>query len=241
MSVYIFPLLFWNFFTQKSSDFIFGLFVGILTNFLTWWLLYHYIKPSIRFSPYINKRFHVPTSEDKSQYGYCIKIENRGWRPVIDVEIMVRIKINWPGDYLPDIWDIIYIPLSGRGEIVYRIPIIYPTKHKNGRRPSLRLKINDMDRFREKPFYPAEIKHKANMRNLLLEDILNLGANTTLEIIASGYDEFSGARKIFLSNRYTINDIKEGIFQPNGLQVIESPKISKELKKYLLTGKSTFR
>lgn len=231
----------WEFFTQESNQFIFGLVTGIFTNFLTWWLLYHYIKPSVHFSPSINKRPHVPTPQDKSSYGYWIKIENGGRRSVIDVEIMVRLRINWPSDYMSNVWDTIYVPLSERGEIVYRFPIIYPVKSKNGHRPSLRLHINNIDRFREKPYYPKEMKYKASRRKLLLEDILNLGPNPTLEIVAFGFDEFSGARKVFLSTRYTVDDIKEGVFQLDGLKVIESPEMNEEAKKLLRATKKLVR
>ncbi len=42
-------------------------------------------------------------------------------------------------------------------------------------------------------------------------------------IEAFGYDEFSGARKLFLSKSYTIHDIKEGAFVPGGLDIQEPP------------------
>ena len=42
-----------------------------------------------------------------------------------------------------------------------------------------------------------------------------------LELIAFGFDSFSGARKMFRSKRYTLADIKDGGFSKVGLGVVE--------------------
>ena len=49
--------------------------------------------------------------------------------------------------------------------------------------------------------------------------MLTLGAQTTLDTEAFGYDEFSGTRRLFLSKDYTVNDIKVGPFDQGGLTV----------------------
>lgn len=205
------------------EQFVLGFLVGVVTNIFSWWILAHYVVPSIHFSPSISKRPRVSTERDAAPFGYRIKLENRGRRSVIDLELIVRLRINWPPDYLPSTWTIFNVPLSESGGDTYRIPRILPVSKGKHVRTTVRLHINDIDEFRDKPFYPEPIRFKAKERALLLEDILSLGPQPTLQVLAFGYDEFSGARKLFVSKLYTMNDIKEGLFRTDGLEVVETP------------------
>lgn len=60
-----------------------------------------------------------------------------------------------------------------------------------------------------------------------IEDLLSLDNNVKLVVQLFGYDEFSGARKMFISKPYTLKDIKHGTFDhkftidQTGLQVVE--------------------
>jgi hypothetical protein len=225
-------------FTPAWGDLASGLVIGLIASFSSWWFLYHFLTPSINFAPSISKRPHVPTPEDGSRYGYWIRIENNGQRPVIDVEIRVRLRINYPPDYMANVWDIIDVPLAANGEITHRIPIIYPIKHKKGRRPDLRIHFNSLGLFRDKPYYPKKIKYRASRRALLLEDILGLVPSPSLDVVAFGFDEFSGARKLFMSPRYTLDDIRKGRFQSDGLTVVDWPDMDKQAEQLLRHRKS---
>ena len=66
--------------------------------------------------------------------------------------------------------------------------------------------------------YPEEVRQKFQEKSLLLEDVLLLGHDTKLRVVVFGYDSFSGARRIFESRLYGLNDIKEGRFK--GLQIV---------------------
>ena len=50
-----------------------------------------------------------------------------------------------------------------------------------------------------------------------------MGSEADLTIEAFGYDEFSGARKLFLSKPYTIHDIREGGLVKGGLGIEQRP------------------
>jgi hypothetical protein len=52
-----------------------------------------------------------------------------------------------------------------------------------------------------------------------LEDLLRLGDRAYIEVQAFGYDEFSGTRKLFQSDRLTKQDIHEGVFSKDSLSV----------------------
>jgi hypothetical protein len=198
---------------------IIGFLFGLAANILTWWIFTHLLVPNIRFSPSISKRVRDATKNDASKFGYRIKMENSGLRSVIDIELTARLRINWPPDYLPNAWNIINVPLEKASVYPYRIVRLIPASKGKHIRHTLRLLINEIADFRDIPSYPAAIKRRAKKRVLSLEDILTLGPNPSLQITAFGYDEFSGARKLFLSKEYTIDDIKEGLFEQNGLEI----------------------
>lgn len=192
-----------------------GLLTGILTALIAWWILFHCIIPRIHFSSSISK---TPTQDDKSGYRYRFKLENAGRRSIIDVELMARLRIKGLLADYPNNWEVINIPLGANGRR-YKIPRILPIRRRRVRY-IMRLYVNRVDEFRE-PIYPEHIRRKAEKQSLLLEDILSLGSQATLQIHAFGYDEFSGARKLFISKFYTIHDIKEGPFEEKGLDVQE--------------------
>ena len=201
---------------------IFGFLLGLAANALTWWIFAHVLVPDLRFSPSISKIARDPTKEDASKFGYRIKFENHGLRSIIDVEMTARLRMNWPPDYHPHDWNLIKIPLEKADEYPLKYVKVLPTSKGKHLRYILRLLINEIPDFRDTPSFSKSIKRKAKKRALLLEDILALGHGATIQIRAFGYDEFSGARKLFLSKEYAIDDIKEGPFVRAGLDTEKS-------------------
>ena len=187
-----------------------GIPIGILSSLLAWWILFHRIVPVIRFSPSISK---TETDDNESGYRYRFKLENAGSRTILDVELFAKLRIRGLHPSYPNNWEVIYIPLERD-----RIPKIRPVK-KSCIRVIFRLYIDKIDEF-NKPIYPEHLRQKCKENSILLEDIMLLGIDRTLQILAFGYDEFSGARKVFESKLYNLNDIKFGLFDPKGLEVI---------------------
>ncbi len=186
-----------------------GIPIGVLTSFIAWWILFHHVVPVIRFSPHISK---TETDDNKSGYRYRVKFENSGARNILDVELFARLRVKGFPPY-PSNWKVIDIPLSRD-----RIPRIRPIK-KSQSGSIIRLNLSKAE-F-NKAFYPEDIRQKSEEDSILLEDVMTLGADGTLQIIAFGYDGFSGARKVFESKPYNIDDIKLGPFDEKGLRVDE--------------------
>jgi hypothetical protein len=203
------------------GELILGFILGIITNFVAWWILFHAIVPHIRFSTAISKTSFEATPDDKSGYRYRVKFENAGTRSVIDVEVIARLRIKGLGRYPKTNWQVIDIPVENDRSISYRIPRIQPVRDGHIRH-TVRFCINSVEEFCENPLYPEPIRKKAENKTLLLEDLLKSGSKATLRVYAFGYDEFSGTRKLFLSKEYTAEDILEGPFDSRGLEV-ESP------------------
>jgi len=58
-------------------------------------------------------------------------------------------------------------------------------------------------------------------RTPTLENLLSLGTEAELVVWVLAFDEFSGARKAFISKHYRLNDICEGKFGgQDGLEVV---------------------
>ena len=198
--------------TEIFGPILIGIFIGIVTNLIAWWILFHYIVPEIKFSPSISK---IPTKENNSGYKYRFKLQNVGKRSIIDVEVIASVKLKGFGDF-SDNFRIVNIPLSSKST-TRSIPIISPLSDEfTGK--LFQFFINEVNDFKGSR-YPKYIQDKAIEGNLFLEDVMSMKPETTLQIMAFGYDEFSGTRKLFVSKLYTISDIIEGKYDYNGLEI----------------------
>lgn len=197
-------------------DLLWGIAIGIATNLLSWWILFHLIVPNLRFSQDISKTTTAKIKDDKSGYKYRVKIENSGKRTIIDVELLARLRIKGISKYKTN-WHIINIPLSSEGK-GYKIPRLLPIKKKLARRHTIRLLINNVNEFKTSLSYPKDFREKAKKEILCLEDLLELGSKASLQIVAFGYDEFSGTKKLFIGE-YNRDSIKEGRFDTKGLNI----------------------
>jgi len=200
------------------TDFFIGIVVGVATNIFSWWILFHGIVPKVRFSPYISKTPFTQTGHDISSYRYRVKYENAGGRAIIDLEVMARLSIKGLGPYETS-WHMFLVPLNPDGELSFRTPRLLPKRKNLSTGHINRFHINSAVEHLDRPPYPDNIREKARLGTLQLEDLLNLGSEAFLEVQAFGYDEFSGARKLFISKPYTARDIREGPFEKHGLNI----------------------
>jgi len=178
-----------------------GLVVGLVTSFFSWWVLFHWLVPAIQFSESISK---IQRSGG-SGHSYRIKFQNTGRRAIIGVEVFARLSVNWSGD---SNWTGLYIPLSGDGESKYEIPHL-----GIGGNRVLSFFLNATESFRTNIRYADDFKHKASEGRISMEDVLSLGKAAQIQIFVSGYDAFSGSRKVYMSKHFRLSDIKTGRFR----------------------------
>lgn len=187
-----------------------GLGGGIALSALFWWYLNHYLVPQITFSQEIAKR---PSSLNPSGFMYRIKIKNTGKRRIIDLNVTVRIAIYELG--LKKLWNWYNIDISGKkipmlGKKMNRLIVLRPQE--------------TVDFSRD--IFPRHVRKKLQSGSLTLEDIMELGNKCYIRLYIFGNDEFSGARKLFCSPKYTRKDIRKGIFR--NLTVVAPKKIFRE-------------
>lgn len=183
-----------------------GLVVGIAASFASWWILFHRIVPCVEFSSAISA---TPRRSNPDKKTFRFKLQNTGRRAVIGSEVFARLRIKWPDG---NNWTGYYIPLGREGERKYELPRLERSRNR-----TLTLWINRTESFRSRGRFPDDFRAKAETRELTLADVLSQGTAANLQIFLSGYDEFSGARKIFMSKQYTLKDVLEGRFR--GLSV----------------------
>ena len=107
------------------------------------------------------------------------------------------------------------IPLTADGDKKLEVLRFAP-----GANRILNFYLRPVAAFKTGTLYSEEFKQKANDGSLGMEDLLSLGRVAYLQVNLSAFDEFSGARKVFQSNKYFLSDIRTGRFR--GLEVIES-------------------
>jgi len=178
--------------------FLIGLITGLIASFIVWYVLYHCIVFSLEFFPKIYKS---KTDEIQSGYKYRIRLRNNGRREILDLELFAKLRIRGLSRHKPSIWRAIYIPIDDP-----RIPRLTCQKGTRKRFAVLLLISEISDSARR--CLTLQLQEKCKNRELTLEELMQLGMQSTLEIIGFGYDSFSGARKIFESKTYTIQDIQ---------------------------------
>ena len=183
--------------------------IGVGASFFVWWLTFKHWTPKLEFGKTISK---LPTEENKSKFKYRFKFENTGKRNIIDIEVIVRLRIRGIKTDFPNNWEVIYLPTSSLD--YKKVAIVRPTS-KSRIRPILEIKPYECDYF-QKDF----IKTKAKKNVLTLDDIMQLWPDSEFQIMMIGTDEFSGARKFFESTTFNKNDIVQGHFDKNGVDVI---------------------
>lgn len=213
---------------SETLSFIAGLIAGLGTNLLSWWLLAHWVTPKVEFSPCISRLRTAVTDKDQSGFRYRVKCRNAGRRGVIDIDLSAKLRIE---GLRIGRTTVVVIPWTSDGEKRANVIRLPPLKPGERAARVLRFYINSVDAFRTKSIYPVDFRRRAEERALRLEDILGLGTKAWIQIAAFGYDEFSGARKLFLSKSYTAQDIKDGEFVIAGLDIDTTTDISTDNKK----------
>ena len=183
---------------------ILGIVFGALGSFWVWYYLYRRLVPKIEFSNKISKIVR------RGEPIYRVKFNNHAKRNVIDLSITASLNILGLFKAQPNNWKDIYVKLN-----LDYIPVLKTTT-KGGLLANLH--INHTEEFSRYPF-PKKISEKYQKGVLTLEDVFEIGKVVELSFIIMGYDQFSGARKMFESKVYNKEDIEEEIFEPYSLKI----------------------
>lgn len=176
----------------------------------------------MRFSDFISKSEYSKIGHDKSGWRYSVKFENSGRRTIIDLEVVARLSIP---NLVPNKkrTHVFLVPLNPDGNLSFRWPESLPLGKTDKSRHLSRFYINSAVEHLDRPPYPDNIRKKARLGTLTLEELLGLDQEAKLKVYAFGYDKFSGTRKLFVSHPYGIEDIKKGSFSEDGMDIVPDP------------------
>ena len=179
-----------------------GFVVGLAGSFFSWWILVRGMVPSVEFSPTIKR----VRSTGADTFYYRVALKNAGWRGIIDVHIYAQLSVSWDGG---NEWARFYVPLNPSGDRKFELPRL----GKNHSR-EFRLFPGEVPDFANNPGLTPSFQATAADSTVTAEEMLALGDAANLRIIVLGYDEFSGARRLFESRLYQGTDILEAPHSP---------------------------
>lgn len=176
-----------------------GALLGIGSSGIFWWIQSHFIVPQIKFSEEIAE---YPVGEPLGVFR--AKMMNCGRRNIIDVRVTVRVSIY--GLSSRPMWTSFDLKHSSES-----VPILAPGNNKL------------INLFRPEFGVQPTVQMTQYVRDAIqgvpsLRGLLELGTDASISVYAFGYDEFSGAQKLFMSKYYDAHDIRTGVF--DGLNVV---------------------
>jgi len=171
---------------------LFGLFLGIISSLIAWWILFHALKPAI----YAIRIFKCKSNDYRNGYKYFVQLQNLGNRSAIDINPVIRLRFKGLSEKESSIWSLVDLPL--RSPKVVEI--------KKGKWSFVPFDPNASESFDTR--FPDHIQLKSKNNELLLEDLLNLPNEVDMEIYVFSYDKFSGSRSLSKTS-LSVFDIEE--------------------------------
>lgn len=157
-----------------------GFVLGILASFGVWFFVERMLIPKLEFHEHV----YVDRSEGGSPE-YRIRYRNPG-RALIDLEFIVKLRIQGLRQQRPGLWRAIYIPVDDN-----RIPLV-PRMSENQTR-SVRLMVGEI----EAKYHSSLPREARTVWDAVdpLSELLDTGSASELEVHAFSYDRFSGSRE----------------------------------------------
>ena len=176
--------------------------VGLAGSFISWWILVKGLVPRLEFASTIKR----VRSNGADTFYYRVALRNVGRRGMIDVHIYAQLAVSWDGGKE---WARFYVPMNQSGDRKYELP-----RMRSGQSIEFRLFPGEVPDFASNPGLALGFQQKVADRTVTVEEMLALGDAATLKIVVLGFDEFSGARRLFESGPLRGTDIVEAPHSP---------------------------
>ena len=163
--------------------------LGVLSSLFVWWIITHFFSPKVYFSDKILVR--SGSEPDDKKPIFVAKFWNAKNRAIIDIDVFVYVEIK--NSKLDEAGQNLYLDTS-----VSKIPRI-------SRRTSTGISI-DFSKLHEA--FGSRVSHGYESGIESLKVALSDPRFEGLYIVVFGFDEFSGARKMFTSRMYNIDSVQ---------------------------------
>ena len=193
-----------------------GILLGILSSLIAsivFWLVFFKIsRTNVKFSLVMAKSKNIEEYY-AGENRYRIKLVNSGMRDLIEISFLVRITVKCKGN----ISNYTFLGIGNEN----KIPILYGKKYQykntNGLGGAQMLTLYPVEvTYNEfkKTIYSKYLQKQSAEKKLCLDDIFyEYGNNADIVIFVYGNDALTGARKLFTSPVYKINNIKFGEYK----------------------------
>lgn len=176
-----------------------GIPLGVLSSLLAWYILVHGITPKIQFADKLSRL----CTDGNGASTIRLKLLNSGWRHIIDCEVDAELRVKGLSRNLP------------RNTYLIRLPL------RNGRFAYWPRGANRLIVFM--PYHPdAKVAASLPIDNgngFSLDELLRIREVVHLRIAVFAYDSFSGARRAFISKDYTQDDLVDGRYAADSLEI----------------------
>lgn len=189
-------------------DIALGFLVGILSSGFFWWITTRLLRPRIAFGDGIRK-----TENDalEAGYSYASRILNVGFRDAVDVEITVALRYVDPAGRSDFAQLVALSPLTTRVMVLRRRRVKeFLGKRRYGGNRGFGIKAQDTEGLLKRAQMPESILRGVRDKTLRLDQVLEALPGSSVEVAVSAWDNFSGSRRIFMSPRWSLGDIREG-------------------------------
>lgn len=179
---------------SEHIDTIIGIPISIFATLLTLFLFHYLLSPKIKFSEDIRvfrQKNKPPT------WGYSIRVENYGIRPLIDVRIRCRIGVRDIHHKESDVWTFFNLETTFKDAVMF----------SKGRRT---VSIKFFESFSRNSSIIKRLEERNKSCDLRLEDIFLAWSKVYVEFFVMGNDRFTGVLKVYESKKYFIFDINKG-------------------------------
>ena len=174
---------------------------GILTSFLFWWWVTRRLAPRLDWSTALvvpSPDTRTGTEHDQPR----VKTVNLGRRDAVDLQIKAQLRVPHDVDNIGSPVSIVELPTSTEW-----VPRLRRDSYRYVRLCLERVPDADLARV-------AAVVGTDGIRGMGLADFLRERPDAAVRLYLFAYDEFSGARKMFVSPDYHAAELVEGAFVP---------------------------
>lgn len=191
------------------QDIFWNIFISLVASSFFWFLSFKLSFTRVIFASVLEKS---ADPLEKGAYRYRFRMANIGMRDLIEVTVVAKLSIT-----CETLNRIAFLDIGGSGETGF-VTVLgggapYRKNHFKCTRTLTVSPAESMFQEFSKTFYPCQLQKLAKDRKLRLDDIFEeFGDRATVQIFVYGNDKSTGARKMFTSPKYTVEDVTEGRF-----------------------------
>ncbi|HLN17236.1 MAG TPA: hypothetical protein VK277_10875 [Acidimicrobiales bacterium] len=192
-----------------------GAFVGFALSFGLWYVTAKVLVAHLALPEQVTERV-----DKEGRYSYSFTISNTGQRDAIDITVTCTLHSTGWGSDRPGFTALITIPMRQNGQITVirgqhalrrRLGMTRPLDRYAGRNVAVSFNLGDVSDFqKEKLKEQGDVLARLNENRVRLQELMELGQDSFLNIVVFANDRFSGSRNVFTDVALRAEDVTPG-------------------------------